>query len=173
VGIEGAVFTWLPYYAGTFFERDLANATLSVYLLAYVPGRVEYTALVDCLSYLTLLAGIGTLSVPALAVALVGTTGIGVLVGTFAAGLLVSGFFPVLSAYGVDAAPDYSGPVNATTGATYVGLAVVPVVMGVIAERASIERAMWVPVGLAVALAVLLLALRATTVSASAPMATD
>jgi fucose permease len=168
------VFTWLPYYAGTFFERDLANATLSVYLLAYVPGRVGYTALVDRLSYLTLLAGIGTLSVLALAVALVGTTGIGVLVGTFAAGLLVSGFFPVLSAYGVDAAPDYSGPVNAlTTGATYVGLAVVPVVMGVIAERASIERAMWVPVGLAVALAVLLLALRATTVSASAPMATD
>ncbi|WP_101295553.1 MFS transporter [Halegenticoccus soli] len=152
-GIEGAVFTWLPYYASTFFDRTLANAALSVYLLGYVPGRLLYTWLVERVSYLSLVGVVSLLAVPVLAAAFAATTGYPMLAATFAAGVLVSGLFPTLSAYSVDAEPAYSGPINAlTTGATYLGLAVVPTAMGVVAEARGIGAAMATPAFLAAAL---------------------
>ncbi|XVH30523.1 MFS transporter [Haloferacaceae archaeon DSL9] len=169
-GIEGAIFTWLPYYAGTFFDRTLANATLSVYLLAYIPGRLAYTWLIDRVSYLALVGGVSLCAVPMLAVALGGATGYAMLAATFAAGVLVSGLFPVLSAYGVDSEPAYSGPISAlATGATYLGLAIVPTGMGVVAETRGIETAMLTPIALAAALVVVVALTRLATGTLDAP----
>ncbi|MCU4740988.1 MFS transporter [Natronoglomus mannanivorans] len=152
-GIEGAIFTWLPYYAGTFLERDLANASLSVFLLAYVPGRYIYSRLVETGAYLSISLVTAGLAIPTIAIALSGAVGRWMLVAIFATGVLLSSLFPMLSAYGVEAAPSYSGPVSAlTTAATYLGIATVPTVMGVVAELYSIQDAMWIPVGLTVVL---------------------
>ncbi|WP_198667881.1 sugar MFS transporter [Saliphagus sp. LR7] len=154
-GIEGAIFTWLPYYAGTFLERNVANLALSAYLLAYVPGRYLYARLVESGGYLRLALATTLLAVPTIALALVVLSGPAMLLAVFATGLLISSIFPLLSAYGVEAAPDYSGPVSAlTSAATYAGIAVVPTTMGVVAEVESIALAMWIPVSLSVALVV-------------------
>lgn len=152
-GIEGAIFTWLPYYAGAFLDRGLANASLSIFLLAYVPGRYLYSRLVETGAYLRISLVTGVLAIPAIALALSGTAGIWMLGAVFATGILLSSLFPMLSAYGVEAAPSYSGPVSAlTTAATYLGIATVPIVMGVVAEVSDIQRAMWIPIGLTVVL---------------------
>ncbi|MEM4782213.1 MAG: MFS transporter, partial [Halalkalicoccus sp.] len=58
-----------------------------------------------------------------------------------------------------EAASEYSGPVNAaSTGATYVGMAIVPTIMGVITGVYGIETAMLVPVVLIVGAALLIAA---------------
>ncbi|RQG87127.1 MFS transporter [Natrarchaeobius halalkaliphilus] len=151
-GIEGTVFTWLPYYAGTFLDRTTANLALSAFLLAYIPGRYAYAKLVDSISYLRLSLVTTGLSIPAFAIAL-GWPSVGMLVAVFCAGAFISSLFPLLSAYGVDIVPEYSGPMSAlTTGATYAGTAFVPVVVGIAAELTSIRIAMWIPIGLTVVL---------------------
>jgi len=144
-GVEGALFTWLPYYAATFMDRSLANLALSVYLLAYVPGRLTYSRLVERFSYLTLAIGTAAAALPVLVLAVVVRTPTTVLAVVFVAGFLVSALFPVLSAYGVEAATEYSGPLSAlTTAATYVGIASVPVVIGLVAEVTDIGTGMLV-----------------------------
>ncbi|RQG94466.1 MFS transporter [Natrarchaeobius chitinivorans] len=151
-GIEGTIFTWLPYYAGTFFDRTTANLALSVYLLAYVPGRYAYAKLIESTSYLRLSALTTALAIPSIVLA-VGWTGVGMLVAVFCLGLLLSSLFPLLSAYGVELAPEYSGPVSAlATAATYAGMATVPAVVGVVAELTDIGTAMWIPAALTVVL---------------------
>jgi fucose permease len=146
-GVEGAVFTWLPYYAATSLPPATAALALSAYLLAYVPGRIAYTTLADRVAYRPLLLVISTLAVPASYVAFVVAEGYLLLLSVFVLGLFVSGLFPTLSAVGVDAVPEYSGPASAiSTAATYVGIAVVPLVLGLVAERESIGVAMGIPV---------------------------
>lgn len=159
-GIEGIVFTWLPYYASTLLARDLASALLSVYLLAYIPGRALNTWLIDRVRYLPLALVLAGLSIPALVVAFGGVAGVGLFAVVFVAGLFLSGLFPTVLSYGVDAEPEYSGPINAlTTGGTYLGIALAPPVVGWLAERAGIRIAMY----LTVALTVLLLGVTAAT----------
>ncbi|GAB3023641.1 MFS transporter [Natronobiforma cellulositropha] len=161
-GIEGAIFTWLPYYAGTFLDRTLANAALSIYLLAYVPGRYLYARLVGTGAYLQIALVTTALAVPTVAVALVFSSGVAMVLAVFLTGMLVSSLFPMLSAYSVERAPAYSGPVSALTSAsTYVGIALVPMVMGVVAEATDIAYAMWIPVFLTVALVVVIAVLYA------------
>ncbi len=146
-GIEGAIFTWLPYYAGTSLPAALAPLALSAYLLAYVPGRVTYTVLAERVGYAPLALALAIPAVPMMYVALVATEGSAMLAAVFGLGLCMSGQFPLLSAVGVEAASEYSGPVNAiSTSATYVGMAVVPTAMGTITGRYGIETAMFVPV---------------------------
>lgn len=158
-GIEGAIFTWLPYYAGTSLPAALAPLALSAYLLAYVPGRVAYTVLAERVGYARLSLALVLPAIPAMYVAFVLTEGYAMLVAVFVLGLFMSGQFPLLSAVGVEAASEYSGPVNAiSTGAIYVGMAVVPTVMGPIADRFGIASAMLVPVALVVAAALLIAA---------------
>ncbi|RQH02048.1 MFS transporter [Natrarchaeobius oligotrophus] len=165
-GIEGTIFTWLPYYAGTFLDRTTANLALSAFLLAYIPGRYAYAKLVDSVSYLRLSLVTTALSIPAFALA-IGWTSVGMLAAIFCAGLLISSLFPLLSAYGVEIVPEYSGPMSAlTTGAAYAGTAFVPFVVGVVAELTSIGVAMWIPVGLAVVLLVVIRAMPASADSA-------
>ncbi|WP_336343112.1 MFS transporter [Halalkalicoccus ordinarius] len=150
-GIEGAIFTWLPYYADTSLPAALAPLALSAYLLAYVPGRVIYTVLAERVGYASLSLALAVPAIPAMYVALVATEGYAMLVAVFGLGLCMSGQFPLLSAVGAEAASEYSGPVNAiSTSATYVGMAAVPTAMGVITGRYGIGTAMLVPVALIV-----------------------
>ncbi|MEY7848790.1 sugar MFS transporter [Natrarchaeobius sp. A-rgal3] len=159
-GIEGTIFTWLPYYAGTFLDRTTANLALSTFLLAYVPGRYAYSRLVESVAYLRLLTVTTALAIPVFAVA-VGWTHVGMLAAVFCAGILLSSLFPLLSAYGVELAPEYSGPVSAlATAATYAGIAIVPTVVGVVAEVSTIAVAMWIPAGLTVVLFAVVLVMR-------------
>lgn len=158
-GIEGAIFTWLPYYAGTSLPAPLAPLALSAYLLAYVPGRVAYTVLAERVGYASLSLALALPAVPAMYVALVTTGGYAMLAAVFVLGLFMCGQFPLLSAVGVEAASEYSGPVNAiSTGATYSGMAVIPTVMGAITGIYGIEVAMLVPVVLIVGATLLIAA---------------
>ncbi|MCH7661182.1 MAG: MFS transporter [Euryarchaeota archaeon] len=158
-GIEGAIFTWLPYYAATSLSTPLAPLALSAYLLAYVPGRIVYTLLAERVGYARLSLGLALPAIPAMYVALVLTEGYAMLAAVFVLGLFMSGQFPLLSAVGVEAASGYSGPVNAiSTSATYVGMAAVPTAMGVITGVYGIASAMLVPVVLIVGAALFIAA---------------
>ncbi|MDL5362330.1 sugar MFS transporter [Halalkalicoccus sp. NIPERK01] len=158
-GIEGSIFTWLPYYAGTSLPATLAPLALSAYLLAYVPGRVAYTVLAERVGYAPLSLALAVPAIPAMYVALVATDGYAMLAAVFVLGLFMCGQFPLLSAVGVEAASEYSGPVNAiSTSATYVGMAVVPAVVGAITGVYGIANAMLVPVVLVVGATLLIAA---------------
>lgn len=156
-GIEGTIFTWLPYYGTGFVGRQQANLLLSVFLLAYIPGRLAYTWLAERVGYLTLATVLSICAFPALYLQFSGIAGSALFGTAFVAGLFVSGFFPLISAFGVDVEPEYSGPVNAiATAGTYGGIAVAPVVVGLLTERFSIAVAMWVPIALAGCLVIVL-----------------
>lgn len=150
-GIEGAIFTWLPYYAATSLPAALAPLALSAYLLAYIPGRVAYTVLAERVGYAPLSLALAVPAIPTMYVALVATDGYAMLGAVFVLGLFMSGQFPLLSAVGVETASEYSGPVNAiSTSGTYIGMAVIPTIMGVITGIYGIEVAMVLPVALIV-----------------------
>lgn len=156
-GIEGIVFTWLPYYGMEFFPRDRANLLLSTFLVAYVPGRLAYTWLSERLRYLDLALALSLGALPSLSLLFGGVGGAALFAATFVAGVFTSGFFPLISAFGVDAAPEYSGPANAiATAGTYGGIALGPAIVGVLAERIGIAAAMTLPVALAVGLVAVL-----------------
>ncbi|TYL39927.1 MFS transporter [Natronococcus pandeyae] len=168
--VEGIVFTWLAYYAGGFYGTGTANLLLSTYLLAYVPARAGYTLVVDRIPYLTLLFGTTVLAIPALAVAFSGVTGPLLFAAVFVAGAGLSSGFPALSAYAVEAAPEYSGPINAvTTGATYAGIATAPALVGVLAELYGLGRALWLTVVIGIALSATIAATWLWTGTANAP----
>ena len=145
--IEGIQFTWLAYYAEGFYGTQTANLVLSLYLLAYIPARIGYTYAVGRVPYLALVV-VGTLPiVPALAVAFSGVTGVAFFVAVFVVGAGISGGYPTLSAYAIEAAPEYSGPLNAlTNGSLYVGMAVSPALVGVLAGIYGIRQALWLTV---------------------------
>ena len=156
-GIEGAIFTWLPYYAGESLSRTLAPLALSAYLLAYVPGRLAYTTLSERIDYRLLTLAIALAAIPAIYVALVVASGYALLASVFVLGLFTSGLFPLISAIGVEAVPEYSGPANAIgTSATYVGIALVPAVMGPVIDVYTVGTAMLLPVVLSVGVALVL-----------------
>lgn len=142
-GIEGGFFTWLPTFTGQFFARSTANVSLSVLLLAYIPGRFTYSRLTDRVEPLVLVLTLALVSIPALLyVSFVGS-GYGLFVGIFVVGFCISGFFPTLSALGIDAVPHHGGPVNAIAiSANFLGLSVFPVVMGLVSDRYDITTAM-------------------------------
>jgi predicted MFS family arabinose efflux permease len=157
-GVESTFFTWLPYYAGGFLPRATANLSLSVYLAAYVPGRLGFSLIADRVSAPDVVLAGATALVGILTVMLGESHPRLLFLGlTFAAGLVVSGFFPLLLTWGVEASPDFTGPVNAfALVAAQAGFLIVPATVGVLAERSSIGEAMLVQVGLAAALVALL-----------------
>ena len=158
-GVEGVVFTWLPYYAATRLPETLANGLLSAFLLAYVPGSLLCAWVIERVRNLPLAIALAGLSIPALGAAFAGLGGLPLFAVVFLAGLFVSGLFPTVLAYGVDASPEYSGPINAlTTGGTYLGIALAPPLVGLIAERASVRAGMYVSVALAACLVAVLAA---------------
>lgn len=156
-GIEGGFFTWLPTYATQFFPRTTANLVLSGFLVAYVPGRFVYSHLAGRIRPLTLVSVLALVAVPVLGYVFSFGDGLALLVGVGVIGFLVSGFFPTLSAFGVDAVPAHSGPVNAIAiSANFLGLSVVPVLMGVVSDYSTITAAMWLLVGTMAVLALVL-----------------
>lgn len=160
-GIEGAIFLWLPTYLRTAFDPSTANLALSAYLVTYVPARAVYTLVVDRVGYLNLLVVAGAGVVPLFAYAFGLASGWGILVAAVASGFFVAGLFPTLAAYGVDAAPEYSGPVNGLSlAASYAGGTVSPVVVGVVAASRGIQTGMQVLVLLAVVFLVVVGGLR-------------
>jgi fucose permease len=143
IGVEGSLFTWLPYYAGAQLPDRWAELTLTLLLAAYVPGRLVCGALAERVGYLTLLTVILGLLLPAFAYTFVVAEGLWVLAGVAAIGALVSGVFPTAVAYGTDAAPAYSGPVNGVASATgSVAFATVPAVLGVVIGGSSARSAL-------------------------------
>lgn len=141
--IEGTMFTWLPYFASQRFPQSTANLLLSGFLVMYVPGRVAYTLLVDRFRPLDIVLTLAVVGVPVAGVAFLVDSTLGLVVGVLGLGLLVAGFFPTLSAFGVGTVPRYSGPVNAiATAANFTGLSVAPVVVGVVTARYDIATGM-------------------------------
>lgn len=163
-GIEGIIFTWLPYYVASFSTPELGNVLLSMYLVAYIPGRIVYSLMTDRVPLIDIVILTSACALPALYLAFGGLEGWMLFGAVFVAGLFISGYFPIVSAFGVDTAPEYSGPVNAIAVAgTYGGIAIGPVVVGVLAELTDIETAMTVPVSLLAVLLVVLVAIRFTS----------
>ncbi len=142
-GIEGGFFTWLPYYANQYFPRATANVVLSGFLVAYIPGRFVYSQLSGRVEPLTLLLTLALAAMPVLGYVFFISDGHGMILGVFFVGFFVSGFFPTLSAFGIDAVPHHSGPVNAIAiSANFLGLSAVPVIMGIVSDQTSITTAM-------------------------------
>jgi len=169
-GIEGSFFTWLPFYATQFVTESQANLLLSGFLATYIPGRAFYSAVVGRVDSLWLVAGLSLVTAPAMYVAFT-TTSTMVMVGAvLVSGATVSGLFPTLSAFGVDAHPTYSGPINAiATGASYFGLSVVPALVGVVATWTDIGTALSLLPGLAIVFVTIVIALRLRLGSTSTP----
>jgi fucose permease len=155
-GVEGSLFTWLPYFATTHVGIADGSLFLFAYLVAYIPARLTYSHLVGRMQPSTLVAGIALAAAP-LVVALTVVEGrLALFVTAFLLGGCVSGVFPTLSAIGVDAAPEYSGPVNATaTASSYVGIATVPAAVGVLTAAFGITRGLLLLPALLVVLVVI------------------
>ncbi|NHN47872.1 MFS transporter [Halostella sp. JP-L12] len=142
-GIEGSLFTWLPYFAARRLDDGTASLVLSAFLLAYVPARLFYSVVVDRLRSIDLVLALGVLSLPTLYATVYLASGRWLFVAVFALGFLISGIFPTLSAFAVDAAPEFSGPINAlATSASYGGIATVPALVGLYADRYDIRAAL-------------------------------
>ena len=141
--IEGTMFAWFAYYAGEFVPRARANVLLSGFLVAYIPGRLLYSHLCDRLSPLNLVLALAVVGVPVSGLAFTARSWPTLAAGALALGFVVAGFFPTLSAFGINSASEYSGPVNAiATGANYVGITAAPLVVGLVAERFDIVDGM-------------------------------
>ena len=141
-GLEGSLFTWLPFYASRTLPESLTSLTLSLLLVGYVLGRSVYSTFADRVASLPLVAVLAVSAIPTLYL-VTALDGWGLFAAVLALDVLVSGLFPTLAAYAVDSAPAYNGPVNAlTAGASYSGTAVVPVFLGVAADAYGIVPAM-------------------------------
>ncbi|WP_435102760.1 MFS transporter [Halarchaeum sp. P4] len=152
--IEGSIFTWLPYYANGFLTPAQANLLLSGFLVSYIPGRAVYSVLVERVDPLALVVVLSLCCVPTLYVAFTATDPLVVVGAVLLTGLFISGLFPTVSAFGVDVAPAYSGPVNAiATAGNYAGLSLAPAAVGVAAARTDIGAALSGLAGVAVAFA--------------------
>lgn len=150
-GLEGAMFIWLSTFGKEIagFSQETASLLLSVFLVAYIPGRLLYTFIAEWIGYGPLVVTLEALIVPTFLWTFFLAEGQMVFVGVAILGALVSGIFPTLLAFGTQAAPEYSGPINGITTATAsVSIAIVPVAMGALADASTIRSAMWIPLAL-------------------------
>ncbi|WP_435320781.1 MFS transporter [Haloarchaeobius sp. TZWSO28] len=172
--IEGTVFTWLPFYASQFMPRESANVLLSSFLVMYIPARLAYSVLVDRVGHLDIVAIVGLASLPLLVVAFVLRIEAVFFPAVMGLGLFVAGFFPTLSAFGVDTTPEYSGPVNAiATGANFFGITAGPFVVGILAGRVGITEAMQVIVPIMASLVAIALLTRLSVERTSQPTGSE
>lgn len=142
--IEGAIFTWFPYFAGTIVSTAHANTLLTYFFLAYIPGRLLVGTLLEFVDTLRFVLLLALCALPALYFTVIDTSHI--TIGIVATGVFVSGMFPALLAYGVNQAPEYSGPLNSVaTGASLGGVTLAPAVLGLLAARYGIQPAMILP----------------------------
>jgi fucose permease len=141
--IESVFFTWLPYYSAQFFTQSLATVSLSVYLVAYIPGRYVFSHLADRFPYTVLVRAVGGLTIAVLFGMFYLASGYQFLGLVFVSGLLISGLFPTLLTLGVEGTPEFSGPASALAMIfAQVGFFIGPAVVGVLADVYSIQQAM-------------------------------
>lgn len=139
-GVEGVIYAWYPYFSQRFTSVETANTLLSLYLIAYIPGRVVVGTLIEYVENLRFVLVLSVLALPALYLAIQRPEL--AYVGIPMSGLLISGFFPALLAHGVDQAPEFSGPINsATTAASMGGVTISPIIVGVLASLYGIATA--------------------------------
>ncbi|WP_258560416.1 MFS transporter [Halorhabdus salina] len=162
-GIESGFFTWLAIYADetATISGNLANLTLSIYLAAYVPGRLTFSYLTERFRFTHFLIGISAILLALLYIAFVHASGPAFLALIFVIGYFISGLFPTLISMGIEANPSFTGPVNAIANiAAQAGFFTVPVIIGVVAARTTLQTAMLLQIVLAALLAMILIALR-------------
>lgn len=150
-GLEGAMFIWLPTFGKEIagLGQTQASLLLSAFVVAYVPGRLVYTIIAERVGYGRLVVALEILLVPTFLWTFFVAEGNAVYAGAVVLGMLVSGVFPTLLAFGTQAAPEFSAPINAlATSTASVSLALVPVFMGVVADTYDIRQAMWLPLAL-------------------------
>ncbi|WP_324755955.1 MFS transporter [Haloarcula montana] len=154
-GIEGGLFTWLTTFAQGRVPGALATASLSIMLVAYIPGRFVSGRLSERFGYARLGLVQAGLLVPAFLYTFFLAEGLALLVGFFAIGLVLSGLYPTMLAYGTEAVPEHSAPVNAIAAVTSAaGIAAVPAVMGVLIGGEGIlqtMRLLWAPIAVLLA----------------------
>ena len=166
-GVEGGLFTWLTTFAEGRLRGPLATASLSILLAAYVPGRFVSGRLAARVGYLRLCIGLALLTVPALVYTFFYAEGLWLLPGVFAIGLTLAGIYPTLLAYGTEAVPEHSAPVNAAAAVTSAaGIAGAPALMGFVIGDTGAGFAMRL---LLVPLALLLVVLLWAWVAAGRP----
>jgi MFS family permease len=165
-GVEGGLFTWLTTYAEGRFPESLATASLSVLLVAYVPGRFAAGRLAERLGYLRLSLALAGLCLVAVGYTFFLATGLRLAAGLFAVGFTLSGLYPTLLAHATEAVPEHSAALNAIgLVAAAAGIAGVPVLMGFVVDGPGVVRAMRLLVVPLVAM-VLVLAVLATRADA-------
>ncbi|WP_244605391.1 MFS transporter [Halorhabdus rudnickae] len=158
--IESIYFTWLTSYANVTFSGWITGIVLSIYLAAYVPGRLVFSRLSHRYSFTRLLLVTSILLTALTYIAFTGANGYLLLGSIFGVGLLVSGMFPTLISMGIEAVPSFSGPVNVVGNvATQIGFFTAPAIVGVLADATSIGTAILVQIGLAGLLTLVMLLL--------------
>ncbi|WP_224268009.1 MFS transporter [Haloprofundus salinisoli] len=150
-GVEGGLFTWLTTYAAGRISESLVTISLSMLLVAYIPGRFVAGSLSERFGYVPLAFGLGGLCLLSAIYTFVLASGLWLLVGVFCIGLTLSGLYPTLLAYATESAPEHSAPVNAIgLVVSSCGIAAVPAAMGFVIGSRGVETAMqllFVPLG--------------------------
>lgn len=160
-GVDGVIFTWLPYYLTQFNSQTVANLALSGYLAAYIPGRLLNSKLSKKVEYTTLVIINSICSALLFTLALILTSGPWIMIAFISAGFFTSVIFPGLLSLGTDLFPTHSGPINALAmTASAIGFAVFPAITGLIAGYTSLRAGMQVPVFLMLSVFVVNLILR-------------
>ena len=143
VGVEGGFFTWLPYYISQSLPHSVANFALTGFIGAYVPGRIVNSYLANRFSLTSLLLGASTIVTVLIVIAFFFTEGYGQIGVVIAIGFVTSTIFPNLFALAAKTYPRHSGPINGLV-MTFdpLGISIVPVIMGVIADNFGITVSM-------------------------------
>ncbi|MFB6291174.1 MAG: sugar MFS transporter [Candidatus Bipolaricaulia bacterium] len=143
VGVEGGFFTWLPYYLSQSLPHSVANFALTGYIGAYVPGRLINGYLANRFPLTPLLLIASTVVTILITVAFFFTGGYGQIAVIIGIGLFTSTIFPNLFALAAKTYPQHSGPINGLV-MTFdpLGISIIPVVIGVIADNFGITVAM-------------------------------
>ncbi|MFC4356619.1 MFS transporter [Halobium salinum] len=142
-GVEGGLFTWLTTYAQGRLADGLVTLSLSVLLVAYVPGRFLAGTLSERFGYVPLTLGLGTCCLLSAGYTFFLASGLAILLGVFCIGLSLSGLYPTLLAYATESAPEHSAPVNALgLVVSSVGIAGTPALMGFVVDGSGAAAAM-------------------------------
>jgi len=161
-GIEGGLFLWMPTYLQEFVSPTVANLALSAYFLTYIPARIFHTLYAPRIGQLRILTVSGVGGAALLTYGFSVGTGLSAVVALAGAGFFIAGFFPLLSAYGIGAAPEKSGPVNGLSlGASFAGGSLTPPLIGLLIERYSIDVGVDLFAVYSIALGVVLIAMLA------------
>ncbi|MBS3766405.1 MFS transporter [Candidatus Bipolaricaulota bacterium] len=143
VGVEGGFFTWLPYYLSQTLPQSVANFALTGFIGAYVPGRLLNSYLSEKFSYTTLILAAAVIIILLLGVTFFLVGGYGQIATIVAIGFFISTVFPNLFSLAAKTYPQHSGPINGLV-MTFdpLGISVMPVLMGIIADSFGIEISM-------------------------------